>query len=109
LGPLVWSTTICDQVVVWSEVGNTTTCNDLAVANNVASASIMEMNDVICSTIPNGTYCATESCQIAVLTQDFNADMFLASSTAYENITITQFQNWNAYINLNSIRKGECW
>ena len=67
----------------------------------------MYMNNVLCNVIPNGTYCASESCQIVVLDENYSAAMFLSSSPAYENITITQFQTWNAYINLNNMRLGE--
>jgi hypothetical protein len=42
-----------------------------------------------------------------VILENFNAGMFLASSTVYENITITQFQTWNVHLNLNSMREGE--
>lgn len=107
LGPLVWTTTVCDQTISWTETANYTTCDDLAIANNVPSASIMYMNNVLCNVISNGTYCASESCQIVVLDDNYSAAMFLSSSPAYENITITQFQTWNAYINLNNMRLGE--
>jgi hypothetical protein len=43
----------------------------------------------------NGSYCAPLECAVATVPRDMGVAEFLASSSAYANITVTQFALWN--------------
>ena len=62
------------------------------------------MNAMACNMVSNGTYCASESCPIAVAETATDAASFIYS---YTDITIIQFLSWNPFIDRNMIAEGE--
>lgn len=70
----------------------------------VPSASFVEMNDVFCNRVDNGTYCLPLSCDVAVVNTTMNPYSFV---DRYDNITYTQFITWNTYVDHRTLRTGE--
>ncbi|KUI60197.1 hypothetical protein VP1G_07396 [Cytospora mali] len=108
VGGVVWSyNTTCGQTITYagSADSNYTTANDLALENNVATAALMALNDQISwNSIPAGSYCAPSSCQVAIVNETTSATNYV---DLYDNVTATQFWQWNNYMEPKNLIEGE--
>lgn len=106
-GPLRWTySATCGQTITYTGSSDSlsTTANALALANNVPTAALMGLNAISWNIVPAGSYCAPESCQVAVVNQTTGVQSFVAS---YGNITETQFWTWNNYMDSKNLIEGE--
>ncbi|KUI66076.1 hypothetical protein VM1G_02487 [Cytospora mali] len=108
VGGVVWSYNMtCGQTVTYagSADSNYTTANDLALENNVATAALLALNNQISwNSIPAGSYCAPASCQVAIINETTSATNYVG---LYDNVTATQFWQWNNYMEPKNLVEGE--
>jgi hypothetical protein len=95
----------CDRMIEHRS-DQLTTGDALALANNVPSAAILYLNDVMAYRIEPGSYCAPLPCEVAVIDgqEATSANNFV---DRFDNITLTQFWAWNLYMNSKNLRPGE--
>ncbi|KAK5739014.1 hypothetical protein LTR17_005532 [Elasticomyces elasticus] len=106
-GPLTWThTVICDQKFEYQPQSGSPsiTTNQLASMYRVPTAALLNLNEISRMVASPGSYCAPESCDIAIVNVTTSAVNLVA---LYDNITETQFWTWNVYMEAKNLIAGD--
>ncbi len=100
----MWDTELPCDYHVTREDTTALTCSQLSLRWNIPTASLQALNDISCASVSGTSFCAPDVCGIAVVPKLTDVRAFLES---YDNITMTQFVEWNPFANLLALQEGD--
>lgn len=93
------------MIVVTAKQNDTLmSANEVALANNIPTAALVELNSISWQAVSPGNYCVPESCQIAVINETISASMYVAAN---DELSEAQFWDWNEYMDAKNLIVGE--
>lgn len=93
----------CPQTL--AAIDTTQTCQSFCVHHRIPTAALKALNGgVSCQSLGDTSYCAPQSCPVAVVYQYTDYRPFV---NLYSNMTYAQFLAWNSFVDGTTLLPGE--